>query len=243
MSNGESNNSWLDSSEYLNASTLFPTEDPSKEEFQEGQDNSTSLDLVRTIILATASDFYTNPDMLSMDPASVHYKVMNWLMEDPSFSSYSSSTVLQRFALGVTYWSLAKGATDRTQVGWMDYNDECDWPSKSPSPCNSKGSIVAVNLEGMGFKGTLAPEIGLLTSLQDLDLHDNQITGTIPTEIGFLKNLGKISLGSRLLAPYTTSNNICVFGKHTYQTLFPLDSTTWKEWFHQKSGHYKVLNV
>ena len=224
------NNSWMDSLAFDaqdlqgNASTFFPGETPSGAEIDEGQDNITSLDPIRTIILSTASDFYTNPDRLSMDPASVHYKVMTWLIEDPRFSLYSSSRVLQRFALGVTYWSLAlaPGTTDAMEDGWMDYNDECNWTEDQdmphpprPGPCNPEGSIVAVNLDGMGFAGTIAPEIGLLSSLEVLvlksnnitgalptelglltrlrhvDLPENQITGTIPTEIGFLHDLGK----------------------------------------------------
>lgn len=193
-----------------NASTVFPVETSTAEPIEESQQNDTSpIDSIRTMILSTAPYFYTNPDMLSVDPNSVHYKVMNWILEDPSFSSYSTSRVLQRFALGVTYWSLAPGATDVTQVGWMDYNDECDWPQNQKSPpdapppppdapqpsaCNPDGSTVAVNMEGMGFVGTIAPEVGLLSSLENLDLKSNNITGALPTELGFLTSLRRLNL-------------------------------------------------
>ena len=37
--------------------------------------------------------------------------------------------------------------------------------------------------------GEIPPELGGLSNLQRLDLHDNQLTGEIPPELGGLSNL------------------------------------------------------
>ncbi|KAH7422840.1 hypothetical protein KP509_12G028300 [Ceratopteris richardii] len=64
-------------------------------------------------------------------------------------------------------------------------------------PCTGKwvgikcegGRVIGLQLPGKGLGGTLAVEIGDLSSLRHLSLHNNAIGGTIPTSISALRNL------------------------------------------------------
>ncbi|XP_058110361.1 inactive receptor-like serine/threonine-protein kinase At2g40270 isoform X2 [Magnolia sinica] len=51
------------------------------------------------------------------------------------------------------------------------------------------GEVVNLNLQDLCLKGTLAPELGKLSHMKYLILHNNSFSGIIPKEIGELKEL------------------------------------------------------
>jgi len=55
------------------------------------------------------------------------------------------------------------------------------------------------NLPNSGLTGSIPSEIGYLTNLTELNLYNNQLTGSIPPEIGNLTNLTYMNLGSNQL--------------------------------------------
>jgi Leucine-rich repeat (LRR) protein len=57
---------------------------------------------------------------------------------------------------------------------------------------------IAVVLQNNNLIGELPQEILKLVHLQELDLHKNQLTGTIPSSIGKLKELSFKSFFNRL---------------------------------------------
>ncbi|KAL3499356.1 hypothetical protein ACH5RR_038449 [Cinchona calisaya] len=76
-------------------------------------------------------------------------------------------------------------------------SDPCDWSGVS---CSIGGDhVIKLNISGASLKGFLAPELYLLSSLQELILHGNSLIGTIPKEIGLLKNLKVLDLGMNQL--------------------------------------------
>ena len=60
------------------------------------------------------------------------------------------------------------------------------------------GRVVALRLYEFGLTGALPAEVGQLTSLQELHLHDNQLT-SVPAEIGQLTALTHLFLDSNQL--------------------------------------------
>ncbi|XP_038971112.1 probable LRR receptor-like serine/threonine-protein kinase At1g63430 isoform X2 [Phoenix dactylifera] len=85
-----------------------------------------------------------------------------------------------------------------------------DWNTLDGDPCNWTGVIcskpwnrlLALNLSSSSLKGFLAPELGALSSLQELILNNNLFLGTIPKQIGMLKNLSILDLSvNRLTGP------------------------------------------
>ncbi|KAE8677854.1 BRASSINOSTEROID INSENSITIVE 1-associated receptor kinase 1 [Hibiscus syriacus] len=59
--------------------------------------------------------------------------------------------------------------------------------------CNSENSVISVDLRNANLSGQLVPELGQLSNLQYLELCNNNISGTIPEELGNLTTtLGKL---------------------------------------------------
>lgn len=108
------------------------------------------------------------------DPTTLQYSVLAWLANDPSLSEYSSTKILQRYALGCFYWSLQDVKTDRQVLDtWMTYGDECDfWKTTGgleagtiTSLCDeTSGQVASIHLENVYLSGTLAPELALLSN-------------------------------------------------------------------------------
>jgi len=61
------------------------------------------------------------------------------------------------------------------------------------------GNTTSIDLYNQELTGSIPPEIGCLTNLTDLDLGYNQLTGEIPSEIGNLTNLTVLALDNNQL--------------------------------------------
>jgi len=70
------------------------------------------------------------------------------------------------------------------QEEWLTGTHECGWQHIA---CNS-GNVVSIDLNSMNVQKNLPLEIGSLHSLQTLDMANNKIEGSLPTEIGFLSS-------------------------------------------------------
>jgi hypothetical protein len=160
---------------------------------------ATNLEVVEASILEQTSSFYTGVASLTGDPSSQHYKVLAWLADDPSVMTYSPAKTLQRYALGVVYWSLLGEESTAVEAGsdiWMTYTDECEWPitSKSSTLCDENSMVESMQLEEWNLSGSLASEIGLLTGLNTIFLSNNEIKGELPTTLGLLTALHRLDL-------------------------------------------------
>jgi hypothetical protein len=153
---------------------------------------------------------------------SSQYQAYDWLINDPDYWSYVVPTVVQRYALAVLFFSTGgpewKNETTiilppdtattvapaEVKTPWLSYTDECNWWTTNPGAdgraCNSESIIISVHLVKMGLKGTIPPEIALLSNgLQTLFLSENDVTGTIPTELGELSVLKKFQASNNEL--------------------------------------------
>jgi len=85
---------------------------------------------------------------------------------------------------------------------WMRYNNF----DLTSNPCNwgfvtcSRGHVIALSLALNQLSGTIPPELGNLSHLQWLDLDFNQLSGMIPPEVGNLSNLERLSLSQNQLS-------------------------------------------
>ncbi|KAF3796240.1 putative LRR receptor-like serine/threonine-protein kinase, partial [Nymphaea thermarum] len=83
-----------------------------------------------------------------------------------------------------------------------------NWNSLDEDPCNWFGvvcrpgsrSVTSLNLPSSSLCGFLAPELGLLTTLQTLNLSRNNILGIIPKQIGRLTELKILDLSGNQLS-------------------------------------------
>ncbi|KAL8144328.1 hypothetical protein V2J09_017360 [Rumex salicifolius] len=60
--------------------------------------------------------------------------------------------------------------------------------------CNTDNSVIRVDLGNAALSGQLVPDLGLLKSLQYLELYSNYISGPIPSDLGNLTNLVSLDL-------------------------------------------------
>ncbi|XP_058200772.1 probable LRR receptor-like serine/threonine-protein kinase At1g63430 isoform X1 [Rhododendron vialii] len=78
--------------------------------------------------------------------------------------------------------------------------DPCDWNGISCSI--ARNHVLKLNISGSALRGFLAPELGLLSALQELILHGNNLIGAIPKEFGKLNYLQVLDLGmNQLVGP------------------------------------------
>ncbi|KAA8522390.1 hypothetical protein F0562_013249 [Nyssa sinensis] len=76
--------------------------------------------------------------------------------------------------------------------------DPCDWSGIYCS--TARDHVIKLNISWSSLKGFLAPELGYLSSLQELILHGNGLIGIIPKEIGKLNYLKVLDLGVNQLS-------------------------------------------
>ncbi len=107
-------------------------------------------------------------------------------------------------ALRALYQS-TNGAFWRNNTGWRDWNFNSQTPPEA-SILNGWYGVTVVNkrvtelrLEENQLTGSIPTELGNLSNLEDLRLNYNQLTGSIPTELGNLSNLEDLWLNKNQL--------------------------------------------
>ena len=93
-----------------------------------------------------------------------------------------------RFALATLYFATGGASAWVINTGWLDSNvHECDWHGWN---C----TVHVLELSGNGMRGTLPREFCLLP-MNQLNLMSNQLTGSLPTELGQSSSLETLILG------------------------------------------------
>lgn len=82
----------------------------------------------------------------------------------------------------------------------------------------SGGNITALYLTHKKLTGAIPPSIGLLSSLQKLDLRCNNVTGSVPDTIGNLQNLQNLELRFNRLTGHVP-DSVCRLTKLTQLTM------------------------
>ena len=85
------------------------------------------------------------------------------------------------------------------ETGGGSWSNSLNWSSNIPDATDlgtlhgvtvdSSGRVLELRLDSNQLSGSIPEELGQLSSLSMLWLHNNQLTGTIPTELGNLTNL------------------------------------------------------
>jgi M6 family metalloprotease-like protein len=126
----------------------------------------------------------------SGDAVSSYVTYTPFLTLPPSVcSSVSQIPASECAALEALYASTA-GPNWFDNTGWLDTNTPCEWYGVL---CYS-GRVSDLWLDYNNLTGTLPAQIGALTGLQTLDLTGNNLISPIPTQIGSLTQLWLLSL-------------------------------------------------
>ena len=100
-------------------------------------------------------------------------------------------------------------------TGGPNWKDNASWLTDAPLgewygvEALATGEVTQISLRENNLSGTLPPELGNLTTLEVLWLDENQLTGTIPTEMDRLINLRQLDLRNNHLSgqiPSVVSN-------------------------------------
>lgn len=120
-----------------------------------------------------------------------------WLIDDDP-AKLSATTELslaqrQRFALA-SLWFQSTIPLQCFQCDFSDWLvevDECDWNNVD---CDVHGQVLRLNLGFDNVHGLIPSDLGLLTSMRELKLHNNKLAGNIPTALGLLNGLRGLSV-------------------------------------------------
>jgi hypothetical protein len=122
-------------------------------------------------------------------------EAIKWLMEDSSgYCSCDDEFFIECFALSVINFAAPMNVTyNGTQNDglWITRERVCLWKYVE---C-IEGSVFNLDLGSLGLSGTISTSIGLLTSLHNIELSNNNLRGTLPSQMGKLnKNISYVGL-------------------------------------------------
>ncbi len=95
----------------------------------------------------------------------------------------------------VALYESTDGDNWKDNTGWKDTNTPCSWQGIR---C-SGGYVITLALVYNQLTGTIPAELGNLGNLKWINLNGNQLTGTIPAELGNLGNLTELELHNNQL--------------------------------------------
>ncbi|KAH7300476.1 hypothetical protein KP509_24G064100 [Ceratopteris richardii] len=129
------------------------------------------------------------PEIPSLSQANYTYEGNGFCSEKPGAACGEEVDALLGFLGGVGY------PMDLV-TSWTG-NDACTWIGITCDPFTK--AVVTINLPHRHLVGSISPTIANLTSLQNLILNDNNLTGVIPS-VPFLRSLRHVALQNNNLS-------------------------------------------
>ncbi|CAB9513811.1 Leucine Rich Repeat [Seminavis robusta] len=118
---------------------------------------------------------------IASDYTSDQYRGNAWMQNDPHLDSYPPNRQLQRFALVTTFYG-THGDHWFHNDHWLDYDvSECDWFTQSfDTICDEHHNLLTIDLHHNNLQGTIPQEAQFIPHLQYSDMSYNQIAGGLP---------------------------------------------------------------
>ena len=110
-----------------------------------------------------------------------------------------------RAALAALY-NATNGSSWQDDTNWLSNRPLGDWHGVST---DADGRVADLRLDGNQLSGSIPSELGNLAYLQELWLHDNQLSGSIPSELGNLANLERLRATTNGSIPGTGQPRQC----------------------------------
>lgn len=126
-------------------------------------------------------------------------QAFHWLSGTADYALLQEAKLLTRFALATFYFA-TKGQAWNQREGWLSPQAECAWFTSSLSPpCDDDDTFTALELDNNNVEGSIPTEIGLLTALTSISLRNPAesrpfISGAIPAALGMLTSLESLRL-------------------------------------------------
>ena len=126
--------------------------------------------------------------------ATVEARVQETL--SPDSAAPALPTVETNRAALVAFYHSANGTDWTNNENWLTGEQLSNWYGVIT---NDDGLVIELDLEENNLTGTIAPELGNLSNLHSLWLDKNQLAGSIPPELGNLSNIVNLDLDSNQL--------------------------------------------
>jgi hypothetical protein len=130
---------------------------------------------------------------------SCQHWAREWLRTSKDIREFKADRIRQRFALAIVYCEF-NGDNWLEGDLWMSDLHECDWYTLvGVEPCGRREEYQIIRSYGQQMRGTLPPELSMISTLWEVTLSDNLIEGTIPPEYYKLSQIDTLSLAFNLL--------------------------------------------
>lgn len=138
------------------------------------------------------------------DQGSCQNEAMNWIRRTFTDATFSipELSIVQRYALAVFYCDLGGQDWLSESDTWLTDEHECDWhtlPKYQTGACDTLKQFKTISLSGQNLRGTLPPELSMISGLYDVDLSNNFIIGRVPFEYGKLSQLETVNMSKNEL--------------------------------------------
>jgi hypothetical protein len=165
-------------------SATFPTTDPTTEPTTEPTSDPTVDPLIQTAVPTMIAPTFSptlyvreeiknvilnaSPESLELleDSSSAQSKALAWMSSPQSTDAFfSEEKLIQRWALAVLYYSTAGENWDNSD-NWLTNFDECEWYTADDIEpvCNAEGRMHSLHLRDNNLDGTLPTELTLLSN-------------------------------------------------------------------------------
>jgi len=133
---------------------------------------------------------------------SPQYLAMDWIVnhDGANMTLTEVDKIIQRYALAVLYYS-TQGKSWKHQLKFLSDKNVCEWKGfdffndcTGVLECNKEGNVVQLELWFENLTGTIPSELGLLTELKDLNLARNNLFGKVPVSLSMIPTLNEVDL-------------------------------------------------
>ena len=131
-------------------------------------------------------------------PGTCQNWAREWLRTGKDIMEFQVERIRQRFSMALIYCEF-NGDNWLEGELWVSDLHECDWYTMiGVDPCGRHEQYQILRNYGQQMRGTLPPEISMMSSLWEITFSDNLLTGTIPTDFAKLSELDTFSLSFNL---------------------------------------------
>lgn len=150
------------------------------------------------------------------DASSPQHQALSWVSAEADATGRledeeGKRELVQRYALATVYFATGGPTSWLSSHDFLSGKHVCDWnqvvPRYEPHNWTSKGAfctsepfvVDVLKLALNNLTGSLPDEIGLLSGLQNVTMYLNKLRGTIPSALGRLQELKYLSFSGNLL--------------------------------------------
>ena len=90
--------------------------------------------------------------------------------------------------------SAIKDDPHKSLSSWKNTTHHCNWSFVTCSSSSYSPTVISLDISNLKLNGTLSPQIGFLTNLQNLSLQDNYFYGHVPSSLPLLTKLQYLDL-------------------------------------------------